>query len=289
MKIKPIPTNSPAFGIYVKTTPKHYGHITHGTFKGYSIDIYNAYDNGYYKNGGSGRYFTISDIAEGQTRFMISIYLGTKDKGFEFDFSHIQIEEGTTSTGYEIPFNGGTATAENLLKVGTYQDVQSVLDGEVTRNVGILVLDGTEDWTTSTWQTTGNYAYLYRINGGLVIDTSQLTTVDCITSHAQAVNRQTALVYGNNNIAYFGGGSIIQGQAPYILFRTSMDLTAWKQFLAQQYNLGTPVIVVYPLATPTTESVTPQTLTTQQGTNIIEITQASIDALPLEVSYKGTI
>lgn len=46
MKIRPIPTNNPTFGIYIKTTPKYYGYITHGEYKGYSIDIYNAYDNG---------------------------------------------------------------------------------------------------------------------------------------------------------------------------------------------------------------------------------------------------
>ncbi len=46
MEIRPISTNSPAFGIYVKTTPKYYGYITNGAYKGYSIDIYNAYDNG---------------------------------------------------------------------------------------------------------------------------------------------------------------------------------------------------------------------------------------------------
>lgn len=37
---------NPTFGIYLKTTPKYYGHITHGAFKGHSIDIYNAYNNG---------------------------------------------------------------------------------------------------------------------------------------------------------------------------------------------------------------------------------------------------
>ena len=63
----------------------------------------------------------------------------------------------------------------------------------------------------------------------------------------------------------------------------------WKAFLTNQYNAGTPVIVIYQLAEPTTETVTGQHLTTQAGTNIVEITQASMDNLPLEVSYKGTV
>ena len=61
---------------------------------------------------------------------------------------------------------------------------------------------------------------------------------------------------------------------------------AW---LADQYNSDNPVIVIYPLATATTESVTGQSLSTQQGTNIVEITQASMSNLPLEVSYKAGV
>ena len=50
MYIKPIPTTNPAFGIYLKTTPKHYGHITHGVFKGNSIDIYTAYEGSWIRH-----------------------------------------------------------------------------------------------------------------------------------------------------------------------------------------------------------------------------------------------
>lgn len=45
MIISPLQPYNPTFGIYLKTTPKYYGYITHGTYKGSSIDIYNAYDN----------------------------------------------------------------------------------------------------------------------------------------------------------------------------------------------------------------------------------------------------
>ena len=40
---------------------------------------------------------------------------------------------------------------------------------------------------------------------------------------------------------------------------TLTTVNAWTTFLADQYNAGTPVIIVYPLATPTTETVTGQT------------------------------
>jgi len=50
MKIQPIPQNSPTFGIYIKTTPKYYGHITHGAFKGNTIDIYTAYEGSWIRH-----------------------------------------------------------------------------------------------------------------------------------------------------------------------------------------------------------------------------------------------
>ena len=41
------------------------------------------------------------------------------------------------------------------------------------------------------------------------------------------------------------------------------DINAWKQYLADQYAAGTPVIIVYPLETPTTETVAGQTMNIQ--------------------------
>lgn len=64
------------------------------------------------------------------------------------------------------------------------------------------------------------------------------------------------------------------------------NLTAWRQWLADQYAAGTPVILVYPLATPTTESVAGQTLQVQAGDNTLEITQASLTGLELEAEYQ---
>ena len=62
-----------------------------------------------------------------------------------------------------------------------------------------------------------------------------------------------------------------------------------RNYLRNQYNSGNPVVVVYPLATATTDTVTAQPLTIQEGTNIVEITQTSMDNLPLEVSYKAGV
>ena len=60
---------------------------------------------------------------------------------------------------------------------------------------------------------------------------------------------------------------------------------AFKAYLAAQYAAGAPVIIVYPLATPTTESVAGQTLQVTDGDNTLEITQASLSGLELEAEY----
>ena len=62
------------------------------------------------------------------------------------------------------------------------------------------------------------------------------------------------------------------------------DAAAFKTFLAEQYAQGTPVIVLFALATETTESVTPQALHTNAGDNTISVT-ANVSPIQLEAVY----
>ena len=185
-----------------------------------------------------------------------------------------QLEQGSTATSYEPYFNGGTATAEMLLKIGTYQDVQEVIAGGVTRNVGIKVLDGTEDWTAY------NGGVYFPLGGG---GSLPATTVAYCShfSYAGSDALIANLPMGGFTIATNGNCS----------FKSSDTATKadWRAYLASQYANGTPVIIVYPKSSATTETVTGQPLTIQEGTNIVEITQSAIDNLGLEVSYKATV
>jgi len=171
----------------------------------------------------------------------------------------------------------GTATAEMLLKVGDYQDEQEVLTGSVTKNIGIKVLDGTEDWGTTA------QSMIYRWSSPVIFSLPNVG----ICSHYVGVDSSLAIASMPNKSMKTGSQT-----ASYVYIKDSSfdnNLTGFKQYLADQYANGTPVIIVYPLATATTETVTGQSLTTQAGTNIVEITQASIDNLGLEVSYKATV
>lgn len=186
----------------------------------------------------------------------------------------LQIEQGSTATTYEEYFNGGSATAEMLLKIGDYKDEQSVIDGGVTRNVGVKVLDGTENWAWS-----GTYSCPY-INGavstlGMIANGTLYCSHNKFVEFAQ-INSNANCISSSTNHIYFKDSN----------YTTSDKLTDFTNWLADQYNAGTPVIIVYPLATATTETVTGQPLTVQTGTNTVTITQASIDGLEMEVSYK---
>ena len=170
-----------------------------------------------------------------------------------------------------------TATAEMLLKVGDYQDVQSIIDGVVTRNVGVKVLDGTEDWTYSEPNTYGIANLTGTITGKVDGNTNELicSHFGPQTSAWSSTSTEGVLNGNNNNQVFF---RVLGTRIP--------SLAAWQQWLAAQYAAGTPVIVVYPLATETTESVAGQTLQVTDGDNVLEITQASLDGLELEAKYK---
>lgn len=177
-----------------------------------------------------------------------------------------------------ITESSGSATAEMLLKVGDYTDVQEILSGEVTRKVGIKVLDGTEDWQVNP---SSNAPFRIAIPDMMNSNTIGLDNIFGICSHFQAVANTVSWVNYNNMV------SVIQNSRN-VCFRYLSGISnvnTFKQYLADQYAAGTPVIVVYPLATPTTESVAGQTLQVQDGDNTLEITQASLNGLELEAEY----
>ena len=202
-----------------------------------------------------------------------------------------QLEQGSTATQYrpygQIYTDGtvetikdslnNTATAEMLLKVGDYQDEQEILSGTVTRNVGVKVLDGTEDWVK------GQSFYCNTLTGVLQADHS------CYCTHYQGIMNNSTVVTDSNTcrVGYHIGSDIIWNRL-YIYADRSLYATAqdFANYLAQQYAAGTPVIVIYPLATPTTKSVAGQALQVTGGDNVLEITQASLTGLELEAEYQ---
>lgn len=179
-----------------------------------------------------------------------------------------------------------------LLSVGDYADEAEIISGLLTHRVGIKVLDGTEEIWGTTSQTPGYTTILtncYTVaiplgNAPIYKRRVYCTHLNSSDALPAADKRQGYALLGNG-----GAGT----PAPLLnKYAIGLGLTArfptiagLKQWLAEQYAAGTPVIVIYPLAEETTEQTAPQPLTTTKGTNTVTVT-SNIDLVTLEVEYK---
>lgn len=188
-----------------------------------------------------------------------------------------QLEKGSTATEYQPYFDGGTATAEMLLKVGDYQDEQEILSWNIVRKVGVQVFDGTENWKSS-------------VTGKFYIDNYYMrnyNSMPTLCTHYEAVSASSTSQVGFGKIGLFATAT--QGQSSARLVIGDNNYTSvddFKAYLSQQYQAGTPIIVLYPLIEQTTETVSGQPLDIPAWDSIIEITQASLDDLELEATYE---
>jgi hypothetical protein len=167
-----------------------------------------------------------------------------------------------------------TATCEDLLWVWDYKDEQEILSGNVITKVGVAVLTGNESWVASSvfagscywlpqWATTIAKSYV-----GLC---SHFASASAPSQYAR--------------------GKYLQELNAINLWYSDNKTTAvadLKQFLAEQYNAWTPVIVVYALENPTTLSVAWQSLSIPAWDSRIEIVEWSILDLPLYAKYLST-
>lgn len=179
-------------------------------------------------------------------------------------------------------------TATDLLGCGSYKDMQDILTGDISRNVGIKILNGTERFALDNWRPyNGTYAFaLYKNELPGILEAS---TDNVICTHFKSAS------YSGGGGVYYGGTgiNIYSNNGDYSIFirvpnSIATSMATMKDWLAQQYANGTPVIVAYPLNSTETDSpVTGQELSIQKGTNTFEIIQSSVDNLSLHVDYKA--
>lgn len=176
--------------------------------------------------------------------------------------SWMQVELGSEATDY-VPYAFyGSAEAELLLSVGDYADTQNVINGEIVRKVGIKVFDGTERVSISSG--TFNYGINDKLKSGVKI---LCTHYPFTSASASTAPDKTIKSYSSVNIGFKDSS-----------FTTVAEFA---EYLAQQYAKGTPVIVLYPLAEDTKETVQAQPLSNSNGNFIIART-AEIDGLSME-------
>lgn len=209
---------------------------------------------------------------------------GTGVVSMGYDGSHYELSVMGTPEVLTVSADGSetqTVSVQTLYAVGDYKDEQSIISGEVARKVGVRVLDGTENWTRTS--SGGGFivfsveANAHSIQGWSEI-TSLCTNFECYVGDASP-----------KYIADNAGKFWLNTSGQYFRFVTdgTRDLAQFKAWLAEQYANGTPVIIVYPLAEPTTEQVTGQRLKAK-GTATITANSGHISNIELEVEYWET-
>jgi hypothetical protein len=163
-----------------------------------------------------------------------------------------------------------------LLKIWDYVDEQEILSWDITRKVGIMVLDWTENWTLATWTW---FRQFYSSDTQWIIANwvslmSTIAPYGC-TASTRAQYQFGCYSWNSWNLCF-----------QMIWSQTINTTTDWINYLSDQYNAWTPVIVIYPLATTTTESVAGQTMNIPSWDSTISVLQASLDDLELEATYE---
>ena len=156
-----------------------------------------------------------------------------------------------------------------LSKIGDVKDILKINrngEVEIKKNIGKVVLDGTENW-----QQYKNFIYLYIENAVNIV--SSVDIPDIKSNMFRPIQFNNISSSPDNSITYnlIGNSNKHKG----ISFYTNKyfnDVSTIKSWLAAQKEAGTPVIVYYELATPqiiTLPSISPIEL--WQGTNIFSL------------------
>ena len=236
-----------------------------GLFTGFYASIDDVTNISKSLSGASGSSF----FAPNGANYAVTVYL--KDvSGTTYTFDKPIVSEVSTDYSPYVPPQ--TASVPMLLSVGNYADEVELISGIKTGKVGIKVLDGTESgWALSDSGST------HRFRG--------VKPSDCHTPASRAPSVCTHFKYVSTG-SPVGGMFIGASQYWYFILedQTIDTVDEWTDWLAAQYAAGTPVIVLYPLATETTEQITAQHLDTNEGTNVVD-SVANVSPLEAEVKY----
>ena len=170
--------------------------------------------------------------------------------------------------------NGNTASAVNLLGAGDYVDTQEIISGAIRRKVGVYVFDGTENWEGSLGQK------YYSLAKSAIMPAPISEAYLPLSTHFVGDSDYAS----NIGTCYFGANYLNVNYDNQGGSSSSANMAAYKAWLATQFRAGTPVIVMYPLATETTESVAGQTLAKAPLTVTAEVSNPNITTTEAPVS-----
>lgn len=184
------------------------------------------------------------------------------------------IEKGSTVTDYQPYVEPQTASVPMLLSVGDVKDEVELISGIKTGKVGVYVFTGDETFGTSTAY--GKCILWNKQNHRLGADPA----VAPLCTHFTGLTSPSG-VQAENTCFFNSTG--------HFYFRVAdNDTSAFKADLAAKYASGNPVILLYALATATTEQTTARHLFTHEGTNIVD-SVANVSPLEADVKYYASV
>lgn len=167
-----------------------------------------------------------------------------------------------SSTAY-IYAGRSTAVPSDIMLIKGYTvptEYQPFSDtSKITRNVGVKVLDGTESWQSYTYQ--GSSVSFYLIFSDMIDTTASTSGNNFYNTHLTFAQG----LWGSSDIGF----ACSTMKRMFMRRNTTDTLETWTAWIAAQYAAGTPVIVLYPLETPTTEVNATPAITVAKGMNIL--------------------
>lgn len=197
----------------------------------------------------------------------------------ETESFQIQVEEGSVATDYKPyypPVN--IYLDEPLRKIGDYTDYIDFENQKIIRTIEEKIITGTEAW--SDVSRSSNKYYRFNIgNYGYVIPSQGL----CNNYMQDSIVSTTTTVGFNVFNVTSLKKSVIAIRPENV---ANYTVETFKQYLADKYNNGRPIIVYYPLATPKEESITLPTIPSIKGTTIYSV-GTNIQPSNMYIKYKG--
>ena len=224
----------------------------------------------------------ITNISGSTYRNYVSMYAKTEATfNYITEYFDIYLEE------WNVNVASNTALAENLFKLSSnYVDEQEILWWNITRKVAVKVLTGNE---TYTYASSSNSVYLIAnwlsgLTGVLPWYSTHFKCAGDKAGVASLSDWEFCYSHAATNINNATTGNIW-------LCSTTLwsDETTAKAWLKEQYANWTPVILVYPLATATTETVAGKSLQFAKWKNTVQIIEAWMEWLELWIEYKAIV
>ena len=181
------------------------------------------------------------------------------------------------ATGPDGTWDGGQAAAPELWAIPDteYIDEWDTQTGRGVRRVGVAVYDGTE----TVGRASDNLTDVYRYTVRPPVLGASMRNAPGLCSHAS----RAVSVTQNSPCLLIGAANM---SIHLFLPKTEFpDTAAVKAWLAEQYAAGTPVTVVYPLASPEPFYRAPARLTQPNGPGQIVQVSGSVADCFIEAAY----